>query len=109
MINLPPELLGEFSDETTEPSPLDINLIRFKVPAHPSKKLCEMIVCDRYLGFNEEISVICMEELAKRRENGDDFNFEEYIENSLKTLPILNFNNGMDIRAIMAQAMKIKR
>lgn len=109
MINLPKELLEDFPNESTEAAPLDINLIESKLPGHSSKKLCEMIVCDRYFGFNQEISVLCMEELSKRRLNGDDFNFEEYIENSLKSLPVLNFNNSMDIRSLISQANKIKK
>jgi len=84
---------------------LNIDLIRVNVPQYSSKKICEMIVCNRYFEMNKEISVICMEELGKRRANGDDFNFEDYIEKSYKELPTLNFEIP-DLREILKQSIK---
>jgi len=62
------------------------------IPSYTSKKLCSMIVCDRYLGIDESMVLACMEELAKRRENGDDFDFESFIEQELSKLPKLDFS-----------------
>jgi hypothetical protein len=70
---------------------LDLEVIKNNLPQYTSTKLCEMIVCDRYFGFNQKIAVMCMEELAQRRLTGDIFDFETYIEESLKQLPVLNF------------------
>lgn len=86
-------------------SKLDVNLVKSKIPEYSSEKLCEMIVCDRYLGFNKEIALSCMEELSRRRIAGDSFPFEDYIENSEKDLPPLNFSLP-DLRVLLSQLMK---
>ena len=85
------------------PMSLDMDKIKENIPSCSNEKLCEMIVCDRYFGFGQKIRVICMEELAKRRLAGDNFDFESYIDNAYKQLPILDFN--MDIRKVLKQAM----
>lgn len=98
------EDLDAFDDEEIEDVSLNIELVRKNIPTYNSNKLCEMIVCDRYFGFNQEISIMCMEELAKRRMNGDNFQFEDYIEESMKGLPSLDFS-GFDIRSMLSQAL----
>lgn len=70
------------------------------VPTYTSKKLCSMIICDRYLGINEKIAVVCMEELAKRREGGDTFDFESFIEQEFSKLPKLDFSVP-DLRTVL--------
>lgn len=52
-----------------------------------SKALAVQIVVFRLLGIRKEIAIKCMEELQRRRQNGDDFKFEEYIEKELKKSP----------------------
>lgn len=89
-----------FTDEMD--TVLDIEKVKNNIPSYTSEKLCEMIVCDRYIGFNKEAAELCMLELATRRTNGDTFNFEEYIENSQKELPLLNFSMP-DLRDILTQ------
>jgi hypothetical protein len=79
---------------------LDFDTVKSKIPSYTSQKLCEMIVCERYIGFYPEISVLCMEELAKRRDAGDIFEFEDYIEKAHKTLPKLDFTVP-DLRSVM--------
>ena len=86
---------------------LDIEIIKKNLPEYSNEKLSEMIVCDRYFGFDKKISTICMEELAKRRIAGDTFNFEEYIDKVHKELPILDFAIP-DIRAVLNQAIKMR-
>lgn len=93
--------------EELEAETLDNDLIKSKLPTYDSKKLCEMIVCNRYLGFAEEIAISCMEELAQRRIKGDNFEFENYIDSSLNELPKLDFSN-FDIRSILGQ-MVVKK
>jgi hypothetical protein len=82
-------------------APLDIEIVRTNVPSYSSEKLCEMIVCDRYFNFNREIAIICMKELASRREKGDDFQFEDYIEKSYNTLPKLDFGGLPDLSSML--------
>lgn len=85
----------------------DLDLIKTKVPTFSSEKLCEMVVCERYLGFNPEIAVMCMEELAIRRIAGDNFIFEDYIDKALNKLPKLNFNMP-DLRSVLNNVIKKK-
>lgn len=86
---------------------LDLATVREKIPSFTSEKLCEMIVCVRYLGLNSEITVACMEELATRRSNGDVFDFESYVATSQQDLPALDFTNP-DFRTLLAQIAKNK-
>jgi hypothetical protein len=70
----------------------DIEMIKKNVPIFSSQKLCEMIVVERYFSFKNKVSIFCMEELAKRRAEGDDFRFEEVIEEEFSKLPKLSFD-----------------
>jgi|SRR5579885_521493 len=79
---------------------LNLDLVKSKIPSYSSEKLCEMIVCERYVGFYPEVSVACMEELAVRRDAGDQFDFETYIDNAYKTLPKLDFTVP-DLRSVL--------
>lgn len=83
----------------------DLNKIKLLIPKYSSHKLCEMIVCQRYFGFDQEMGVLCMQELAIRRANGDNFNFEEYIDSSLASLPALSFNIP-DLRTVLSSWSK---
>jgi hypothetical protein len=93
----------EFDLDSTEPIKevkLDLEVVRSKVPSYTSEKLCEMIVCERYFGFHPDVAVMCMEELAKRRIGGDNFSFEDYIENAFNALPKLEFKMP-DLRSVL--------
>jgi len=57
-----------------------------------SKALGAHVVVFRLLGINKELAVECMEELCIRRDHGDDFNFEQYIEEELKDMPSPTIN-----------------
>jgi hypothetical protein len=48
-----------------------------------------------------------MEELAKRRINGDSFDFESHIEECIKELPPLNFSLP-NLRDVLHQVVKAK-
>lgn len=100
----------DFIDDNTDVKQvsLDLNLVKSNIPKFSSQKLCEMIVCDRYFGFNEQISVLCMEELSKRRLNGDKFLFEDYIDQASKELPPLEFKVP-DLRSVLNQAIKSQK
>lgn len=87
------------NEEQVEIVKFDLDKVKSNLPSYSTEKICEMIVCDRYFGFEEKVSSICMEELAKRRLAGDDFDFENYIDSAYKTLPELNFNT--DIRSLL--------
>lgn len=99
--------MEEFDESQMKHTTISMDLIKKNVPSYSNEKLCEMIVCDRYFGMGKEISVICMEELGKRRAGGDTFAFEEYIDKSYKELPELNFDMP-DLRSMLNQAIKNK-
>jgi hypothetical protein len=68
----------------------DIADIIKNIPKFDIVKLCDTIVCHRYISFNKQIAEACMEELGKRRASGDTFDFESYIEKELSALPKLD-------------------
>jgi hypothetical protein len=104
------EEINKNSGEKIEIEPLNLDLIKNKIYLHSSEKLCEMIVSSRYLGLNKDLISMCMEELAKRRENGDNFFFEDHIEKISKNLPDISFKkeNGLDLQKIIQQALSVK-
>lgn len=52
-----------------------------------SKILATRIAIFRHLNLNKKLAIQCMEELSARRAAGDDFNFEQYIENKIAQFP----------------------
>lgn len=94
--------------EDEEAVKIDIDQIKATLPQYSNEKLCEMIICDRYFGFEQKISTICMEELARRRAAGNIFNFESYIEQTSKEMPVLDLSGTPDIRTIINQAISRK-
>jgi hypothetical protein len=84
---------------------LNMDKVRESIPDCTSEKLCEMIVCDRYFGFGEKVSPICMEELSRRRMAGDAFDFESYIDQAHKKLPVINLTQNVDLQKNLKQAM----
>jgi hypothetical protein len=67
----------------------NIEQAKANIPNQSSTKLAEMIVCYRYLGLYKDVSMLAMEELGKRRSDGDEFDYEDYISSKLNTLPKL--------------------
>lgn len=90
-------------EELKDYKPMDLNLIKQKLPTYSSEKLCEMIVCDRYFGCFREIAVMCMEELAGRRAAGSDFDFESLIDKQLAELPKLETVAVPDLGDVLRQ------
>lgn len=68
------------------------NKIELDISGFSEEKLCEIIVCDRYFNSYKELSIRCMKELAKRRDSGNEFDFESYIEKSLSEMPKFDFS-----------------
>jgi len=89
-LNIPNEL----EELIVEDIPEEIGEEDFKknISAMSQDKLCEIIVCFRYLGLMQEESMLAMEELATRRANGEEFNFEDRIEELTKGLPSINID-----------------
>lgn len=65
----------------------------------PNQKLCDIIIVSRYLGSMIEEAIMCMTELANRRDAGDSFDYETSIEQGIKKLPDIKINikNKMNV------------
>jgi hypothetical protein len=68
----------------------DLEEFKKQINSYSSQKLCDMIICQRYLHLDLNISILCMHELASRRIAGDDFDFEGYIDDTSNSLPSLD-------------------
>lgn len=68
------------------------NEFKKNVPKMTDERLCEIIVSFRYLGIMQDESILAMEELANRRENGQVFDFENRINELSKDLPQINID-----------------
>lgn len=73
--------------------------IKNNIPTFSSDKLCQFVICHRYLNYSKDLSILAMEELAKRRINGDNFDFESYIDKCLSELPAINIT-PIDVRLL---------
>ena len=56
------------------------NLSKEDVSSFDSDKLCSLVACNRYLSVDKNMEVLAMQELSKRRQSGDNFDFESKIE-----------------------------
>ena len=68
-----------------------------------NNKLCEIVVANRYLGIMRDEAIASMEELAKRRAAGEEFAYEQHIEQLLSSLPKIN----LDLNQIMKKMPRI--
>lgn len=96
------------NETAAELGKLDLDVVRANIPGYSTQKLCEMIVCDRYFGCYHEMAIMCMEELAKRRAAGDNYDFEQYIQECLEKLPKFEIKLP-NLRDVMAKFATRKR
>lgn len=54
--------------------------------------LSTIVASNRYLKINPKMEILCMQELAKRRSNGDNYPFEEKIEEYVKQFTPIETN-----------------
>jgi hypothetical protein len=102
--------LSDLEDDSPmddEPATLDLNVIQSNLPIYDVKRVCEMVVCERYFGLDKQIGLMCMQELARRRAAGDTFDFESYIDQSYKELPVLQLGN-IDLRSVLGSLISPK-
>lgn len=55
-----------------------------------SDTLAARVVVYRSLGIGKDLAVQCMSELVRRRANGDQFDYEAYIESETAKIPKVN-------------------
>lgn len=61
--------------------------LKLQIKNATSKNLAGYVITYRLLGIYKNVAALCMTELLERRDAGDDFNFEEYIDNEVKSSP----------------------
>jgi hypothetical protein len=90
---------------------IDEQLVKDTIDQYSSTKLAEMVVAYRYLGVYRDLAIVAMEELAKRRGNGDPFEYEGYIKEKLEAMPKLEFKvpETPDLFGFLKKAMGTKR
>jgi len=54
-----------------------------------SSALAAQVIAYRAIGINKDIAIACMEELGQRRNAGDDYDFESYINEEVAKIPKL--------------------
>lgn len=82
--------LDIFDDVENDIGPVDESTIEeVRVEDLTPQELCDVVVAFRYLGLFRERATKCMEELAQRRMHGDDFEFEKQIDETVKSLPVI--------------------
>lgn len=97
----------DISDEDEEFEEMTAEELLTKLPEFKSIKLADLVVAHRYLGFYKELYVPCMEELAKRRIAGDNWDFEQYIEDQINDMPKISFNLN-DVNAAIEQLKRMR-
>lgn len=71
---------------------IDIQDFISNLKKYSNNKLCEIVVANRYLGIMRDEAIACMNELAQRRNNGDNFEYEKHIDELMSTLPKINLD-----------------
>lgn len=61
-----------------------------KMKSYSSEYLAEIVITYKYIGLHKNVAIFAMQELSSRRSLGDNFNYEEYIESGVKSLPSLD-------------------
>ena len=77
----------ELSPKSKETSERDLRISQ--MPSAPSESLCAYIILFRTLGMEKDFSILCMQELLRRKEQlGDDFDYEQYIKDKMPTVQV---------------------
>lgn len=77
--------LEELSLEEKENHELRLKLLMLEQAQ--SEALAAHVVLYKVLGLYKDSALACMAELARRRKNGEDFDYENFIEVEIKKLP----------------------
>lgn len=69
-----------------------------------SQFLAAIIVVYKALGLDRDHAIACMNELAKRKNDGDVFDYDKYIDDNLKKFPISKHN---DVSSVLKMVKKV--
>lgn len=67
---------------------------RMNFSKHTSSSLCTIIAAYRFLSLDETIIIAAMKELATRRENNENFDYESRIQEEFNKLKKTNDNKS---------------
>jgi len=73
-----------------------------------SEFLAVQVVVFRTLGINEEAAIESMAELARRREEGEEFDYETFIEEKAAEIPKLKGVDFAQLAKGVTKNMKVK-
>lgn len=59
----------------------------------PSEILAAIVVAYKSLGFNKTLAIKAMNELSLRQSNGDQFDYNKFIEDELQKIPKIEITN----------------
>lgn len=71
-----------------------------------SEVLAARIVTYRILGIDKELAKIAMQELAKRRQNGDQFEYETWIQDQIFKMPKMDEKNISSVLNLISNFRK---
>ena len=94
------KLIIDLNQETN----LEVNRIKrlLSISYQTSDVLATYVVIYRSLFIDKELAVACMQELSRRRELGENFAYEEFIEEKLKEIPQTKNLNLVDMKKNMS-------
>ncbi len=58
-----------------------------------NKVLAAQVVIYKTLGINRPLAIQCLTELERRKNQGDEFDFESFINSEVKKIPIMPESN----------------
>lgn len=76
------------------------------IPTADSKDLAAHIVLYRVFGMEKEFAKLCMIELCKRREGGDVFEYETFIDEEIAKIPLPVPNKTASIISNITSSIK---
>lgn len=71
-----------------------------------SEALAAQVVIYRVLNLRKEIATLCMEELVLRRKNGEEFDYEDWIDKKVAEMPK---PQGLDLVNTSQQLVSAKK
>ena len=81
--------------------------VKTNITTYSSTMLCRMILVQKSFNLNKDLTILCMGELARRRESGDLFNFEQFLDENKNLIPKLSF--AMDLNAVQSIFSGLKK
>lgn len=89
-----------------EPDDLGETDKKFDVISNSSESLAVCVITYRALGIDKGLAIVCMEELARRRQMGEEFDYESFIEENVSEMPQMK---GINLTEMGKRVMKFNK